>query len=227
MSKTIVEKLNLHKYKKTAVLHLPEGSEALAGLERYETTLQAGSRYDLIFAFVLEMPSLQKLMTEIIENNYLEDGGYFYAAYPKKGNKAYPTYIHRDSLFEGLGASEADGYVGDSEVKFARMVGLDDVFTVVGFKSEARKKGSSASSKKPSQSVADYEALVSQVEEELQDQPEILAFFRSLTPGYRKDWARYVFSAVQEETRAKRKAEMKFVLGEGYKSIDLYRRREG
>ncbi|NIK71313.1 YdeI/OmpD-associated family protein [Paenibacillus sp. BK720] len=226
MSKTIVEKLNLHKYKKAAVLHLPEGSEALAGLEPYESELQAGSRYDLIFAFVLDMPALQQLMTEVIYNHYLEEGGYLYAAYPKKGNKAYPTYIHRDSLFEGLGASEEDGYIGTSEVKFARMVGLDDVFTVVGFKSEARKKGSSAS-KKPSQSVADYEALVSQIEEELQDHPEVLSFFRSLTPGYRKDWARYVFSAVQEETRAKRKAEMKVILGEGYKSIDLYRGREG
>ncbi|WP_127494927.1 YdeI/OmpD-associated family protein [Paenibacillus glycanilyticus] len=226
MSKTIVEKLNLHKYKNTAILHQPEGSDALAGLERYETELQAGRRYDLIFAFVLDMPSLQKLMSEITENNYLEEGGYLYAAYPKKGNKVYPTYIHRDSLFEGLSASEEDGYIGTSDVKFARMVGLDDVFTVVGFKSEARKKGSAAP-KKPSQSVADYEALVSQVEQELQDHPEILAFFRSLTPGYRKDWARYVYSAVQEETRTKRKAEMKVILGEGYKSIDLYRRREG
>ncbi|ACT04690.1 YdeI/OmpD-associated family protein [Paenibacillus sp. JDR-2] len=226
MSKTIVEKLNLHKYKKAAILHQPEGNDALAGLEQYETELQAGSRYDLIFAFVLDMPSLQKLMSEIIEKNYLEESGYLYAAYPKKGNKAYPTYIHRDSLFEGLGASEEDGYIGNSEIKFARMVGLDDVFTVVGFKSEARKKGAS-SSKKPSQSVTDYEALVSQVEEELRENPETLAFFRSLTPGYRKDWARYVFSAVQEETRAKRKAEMRVVLGEGYKSIDLYRRREG
>ncbi|MCM3627820.1 YdeI/OmpD-associated family protein [Paenibacillus glycanilyticus] len=226
MSKTIVEKLNLHKYKKAAVLHLPEGHESLAGLEHYETKLQAGSRYDLIFAFVLDMTSLQKLTAEVIEENYLEEGGYLFAAYPKKGNKAYPTYIHRDSLFEGLGADEEEGYIGTSPIKFARMVGLDDVFTVVGFKSEAR-KAKASSSKKPSQSVADYEALVADIEADLKDNPEVLAFYRSLTPGYRKDWARYVYSAVQEETRTKRKDEMKTILAEGYKSIDLYRRREG
>lgn len=226
MSKTIVEKLNLHKYKKAAVLHLPEGHESLAGLEHYETKLQAGSRYDLIFAFVLDMTSLQKLTAEVIEENYLEEGGYLFAAYPKKGNKAYPTYIHRDSLFEGLGADEEEGYIGTSSIKFARMVGLDDVFTVVGFKSEARKTKAS-SSKKPSHSVADYEALVADIEADLKDNPEVLAFYQSLTPGYRKDWARYVYSAVQEETRIKRKDEMKTILGEGYKSIDLYRRREG
>lgn len=225
MSKTIVEKLNLHKYKKAAVLDQPEGHEALADLEQYETELRPGSRYDLIFAFVLDMESLRKLMAEVIEHDFLEEGGYLFAAYPKKGNKVYPTYIHRDSLFEGLGADEEEGYIGTSSVKFARMVGLDDVFTVVGFKSEARKANSA--SKKPSQSVADYAALVTEIEADLKDSPEVLAFYRSLTPGYRKDWARYVYSAVQEETRAKRKEEMKTILGEGYKSIDLYRRREG
>ncbi|MBB6731588.1 YdeI/OmpD-associated family protein [Cohnella zeiphila] len=222
MSKTIVDKLNLQKYNKTAVLNQPAGEDLLAGLEAYDTGLNDGS-YDLIFAFVFDLESLQKLVKEVIERGSLNDGGYLYAAYPKKGNKVYPTYIHRDSLLEGLGAGE-DGYIGTSGIKFARMVGLDDVFTVVGLKAEARSGGKRASSK-PSQSVGDYEALIPEVEKDLEDRPEVLAFYRSLTPGYRKDWARYVYSAVQEDTRAKRKAEMKTVLAEGYKSMDLYRRK--
>lgn len=32
-----------------------------------------------------------------------------------------------------------DGYVGNSDIKFARMVSMDDVFTVVGLKREKRK----------------------------------------------------------------------------------------
>ena len=129
MAKTIVEKLNLQKYEKVAVLNLPEGSDYLAGLADYDTELTTGS-YDLIFAFVLEMESLKGLVNKVINQNYLNKNGYIFLAYPKKGNKVYPTFIHRDDLLAGLGADEA-GYVGTSNIKFARMVGLDDVFTVV------------------------------------------------------------------------------------------------
>ncbi|MEC0168344.1 YdeI/OmpD-associated family protein [Paenibacillus graminis] len=220
MAKTIVEKLNLHKFKRVAVLYRPEDEHSLSGLGDHVTEL-TDSQYDLIFAYVLNMKSLQDLVNQVIDHNHLNKGGYLYAAYPKKGNKVYSTYIHRDSLFEGVGAGE-NGYIGSSSLKFARMVGLNDVFTVVGFKEEARKKKDTSS--KPSQRVDDYTSMIPAVEKELQDSPEALALYQSLTPGYRKDWARYVYSAVQEETRAKRRAEMKKILGEGYKSVDMYRR---
>ena len=64
--KTIVEKLNLQKYNKVAVLHLPDGVDYLAGLTNYDTEL-IDSTYDLIFAFVLNMESLQALVNEVIE----------------------------------------------------------------------------------------------------------------------------------------------------------------
>lgn len=226
MTKTIVEKLNLQKYSKAAVLNHPEGGTLLPGLEQYDTAL-VGRGYDLIFAFVLDMGELQKLVSQVIEDQLLEESGYLYAAYPKKGNKVYPTYIHRDDLFAGLGASEADGYIGTSSLKFARMVGLNDVFTVVGFKAEARKKGAAAASasSKPSQRVGDYVAMIPEVEKDLQGVPEVLAAYQSLTPGYRKDWARYVYSAVQEETRTKRKAEMIEALRAGFKSMEHYRQK--
>lgn len=154
-----------------------------------------GGRYDLIFAYVLDMESMQELVNKVMDHNYLDQGGYLYAAYPKKGNKVYPTYIHRDSLFEGLGADE-DGYIGTGNLRFARMAGLNEVFTVVGFKVETRKKRDASS--KPSQRVDDYIAMIPAVEQDLHDSPEALAFYQSLAPGYRKDWARYVYSAVQE-----------------------------
>ncbi|OKP82049.1 hypothetical protein A3844_24660 [Paenibacillus helianthi] len=220
MSKTIADKLNLHKFKKVAILNRPEDEDSLSGLIAYDTEL-TDNCYDLIFAYVLNMEALQDLINTVIDRNYLDKGGYLYAAYPKKGNKVYSTYIHRDSLFEGVGADE-DGYIGASNLKFARMVGLNDVFTVVGFKEETRKKNEASS--KPSQRVDDYTSMIPAVENDLQDSPEALKLYQSLTPGYRKDWARYVYSAVQEGTRAKRRAEMKKILGEGYKSIDIYRR---
>lgn len=221
MSKTIVEKLNLQKYKKAAVLNIPNGEDSLASLADYDTEL-GSDKYDLIFAYTLDMESLQAIIKQVIDNDCLDKSGYLYAAYPKKGNKVYPTYIHRDSLFAGLGADES-GYIRDSSLKFARMVGMNDVFTVVGFKLEARKQNKPASKSKPSQRVDDYEAMIADIEKDLQAAPEQLAFYQTLTPGYQKDWARYVYSAVQESTRAKRRAEMIKVLAEGYKSIELYR----
>src|SRR5690606_38002604 len=158
-------------------------------------------------AYMLNMEALQSLVTQVIGQDLLNKNGYLYAAYPKKGNKGYEIYIHRDSLLEGLGAGE-DGYIGDSDIKFARMVGLNDVFTVVGLKYEERKSSKSSTKEKPSQRVDDYAELIGEIEKDLQDVPEQLAFYQSLTPGYQKDWARYVYSAVQESTRAKRRVQM-------------------
>lgn len=47
MVKAIVEKLNLQKYQKATVLHLPDGADYLAGLADYDTEL-TDSTYDLI-----------------------------------------------------------------------------------------------------------------------------------------------------------------------------------
>ncbi|PLS18484.1 hypothetical protein CVD28_07440 [Bacillus sp. M6-12] len=220
MEKTIVDKLNLKKYKKAAVLNLPKGAEYLAELAEYDTEL-SDSAYDLIFAFELDMESLKGLVNKVIEKNSLNKNGYLFLAYPKKGNKVYPTFIHRDDLLAGLGANK-DGYIGESTIKFARMVGLDDVFTVVGLKEEAPKKNQTSS--KPSQCVDDYIGLIPNIEKDLDSSPDLLAFYQSLTPGYRKDWARYVYSAKQEATKEKRREEMKMIMGAGYKSRDLYRR---
>ncbi|HEY4552543.1 MAG TPA: YdeI/OmpD-associated family protein [Bacillaceae bacterium] len=218
MSKTIVEKLNLKKYKKAAILNVPEEAGYFSELSDYETDLTNGP-YDLVFAFVMDMDSMKQLVDKVIKDQHLSKRGYLFMAYPKKGNKVYPTFIHRDDLFEGLGADE-DGYVGTSNIKFARMVGLDEVFTVVGLKEEAKGKPSS----KTSQCVDDYIEMIPAVEKDLEDTPDLLAFYQGLTPGYRKDWARYVYSAKQDATKEKRREEMKMILGAGYKSRDLYRR---
>ncbi|SMF63929.1 Uncharacterized conserved protein YdeI, YjbR/CyaY-like superfamily, DUF1801 family [Paenibacillus uliginis N3/975] len=220
LSKSIVEKLSLQKYEQVAILNQPEGTNYFAELTGYDTMLKEHA-YDLIFAFVLDIESLKELVDLVIERQHLNTNGYLFAAYPKKGNKVYPTFIHRDDLLEGLGSDEK-GYVGTSNIKFARMVGLDDVFTVVGLKEDA--KGKAQTSSKPSQCVDDYISLIPSVEKDLEDTPELLALYQSLTPGYRKDWARYVYSAIQEATKAKRREEMKMILQAGYKSRELYRK---
>lgn len=205
------------KYEKAAVLNLPD---YLTELHTYDIEL-SNSKYDLIFAFMLEMESLKATISKVIEENYLNKNGYIFLAYPKKGNNVYSTFIYRDDLMDGLGADEK-GCLGTSDIKFARMVGLDDVFRVVGLKEETR--NTKNTSTKTSQCVNDYIKMIPNIEKDLQDTPELLVFFQLLTPGYRKEWARYVYSANQEATKAKRREEMKMILGAGYKSRDLYRR---
>lgn len=221
MEKTIVDKLKLDKYDEVAILNPPAGANYFTSMSGYDTELGRDGTYDLIFAFVLDSTAMQALVAQVIAENRLRPKGYLFMAYPKKGNAVYPTYIHRDELFSLLGSDE-DGYIGSSTVKFARMVGLDDVFTVVGLKEDAAGK-SKPPAARPSQRVEDYVAFIPHIEQDLQDTPALLATYQALTPGYRKDWARYVYSSKQEATRAERRTEMKSILGLGFKSRELYR----
>ncbi len=97
---------------------------------------------------------IQKQVYNIIEKDSLNKHGYAFFAYPKKGNKRYPTFIHRDNLLEGLNANEKDGFLGSSNLKFSRMVGLDETFTVVGLKEASKEKN--RLSTEPGQCVDDY-----------------------------------------------------------------------
>ena len=105
-----------------------------------------------------------------------------------------------------------EGYVENSDLKFSRMVSMDDVFTVVGLKREKNKTKSSSAS---SQCVADYEDHVKDIEMLLIDFPNALGLYKELTPGYQREWARYIFSAKQQQTREKRQAQMVGILAQG------------
>ncbi|OBY78225.1 hypothetical protein BBG47_17720 [Paenibacillus sp. KS1] len=219
--KSIIDKLNLNKYPMKLILNKPDDMSDFDGLD-YDTAIKRDS-YDLIFAFIYSLEQFTELVQIVIDKQLLNNKGYLFTAYPKKNNPKYEQYIERDSFFS-IGFVNEDGYVGSSDIKFARMVSLDDVFTVIGLKSEAKKAAKSASSKK-SQCVDDYVEHVADIQAYLAGSAE-LEFYNSLTPGYQKDWARYVYSAKRKETQDKRLEEMKAILAEGYKSFDLYRRRD-
>jgi hypothetical protein len=212
---SIIEKLHLTKYQHMAVLHEPEDYDIFQAFPKSLT-----KDHDAIFIFVLTIDEMIAQTTYMLENNdVLSERGYLFFAYPKKGNKRYETYIHRDEIFPALHVDE-DGYVANSELKFSRMVSMDDIFTVVGLKREKKKSKKSTAA---SQTVADYDGLEKDVEDILASHPTELAFYQGLTPGYRRDWARYIFSAKQQKTRDKRAEQMVSILSEGYKTIDLYR----
>lgn len=215
---TIIDKLKLKKFTNMAVLNQPSDYHIFT-----EQVTKLSENHDAIFIFVETIDEMVIHTKYILSHDaLLLENGYVFFAYPKKGNKRYKTFVHRDEMFPALEVGE-DGYIGNSDVKFARMVSMDDVFTVVGLKREKKKvKKTSATS----QCVADYEEKVKDIEALLADHPEELDFYKSLTPGYQKDWARYIFSAKQQATRDKRCKQMIDILSQKYKTVDLFRRKK-
>jgi hypothetical protein len=219
-TKSIVDKLNLKKYASKVILNLPEDIDEFRDID-YDTAIEK-EKYDLIFTFVFNLEEFSNELHQVIEKQLLNEKGYLFFAYPKKNNPKYNEYIERDQIFPYINVGE-DGYVADSNLKFSRMVSLNDIFTVVGLKSEKKK---TASSSKKSQCVDDYIVHVDDIKRYLEKNGELLSTYNNLTFGYQKDWARYVYSAKREETQEKRLLEMEDILGEGYKSMDLYRRKK-
>lgn len=219
---SIIKKLNLLKHPTKLLLNKPEDIKEFDGLE-FDTELKK-SKYDLIFIFVFTLEQMSHYLQMIIDTQALNDNGYVYFAYPKKNNPKYKEYIDRDSIFPHLSVDD-DGYALNSQIKFARMVSLDDVFTVVGLKAQTKKLKKSDSTKS-SQCVDDYIDNIADIQRYLDNDPAVLEVYNKLTPGYQKDWARYVYSAKRSETQEKRLLEMKDVIVQGYKTMDLYRRKQ-
>ena len=220
-AKSVIEKLNLHKYPTKLILHKPEDIKDFEQLQ-YDTSIKQ-AKYDLVFIFIFQLADFSKYLQMIIEKELINEKGYVFFAYPKKNNPQYKEYIERDQIFPEINPDE-DGYVFGSMLKFSRMISLNDVFTIVGLKAE-RKKTKNGKTEKKSQRVDDYFQHIEDVRQFLAADEELLKVYNELTPGYQKDWARYVYSAKRKETQEKRLQEMKGILAEGYKSIDLYRRR--
>ena len=220
-SDSLTKRLGLGKFQKRAVLGKARAlADDFADLEAYDTDLDSG-KYDLIFSYILTLEELNERVWDTINHERLNPEGYLYIAYPKIGNKSYDTSVHRDAIFPKLGVDDGNGYVGDSTLKFARMVKLDDTFTLVGMKNDVKGKGKPT--KASSGNVADYEKFIPDVKEYLDaEHPKTAKFYAELTPGYQRDWARYIYSAKQPATQEKRKTEMLDILGKGHKTKNLY-----
>lgn len=216
MNEIILQKLGLAKFNDKAIINCPEYLSTFEGIA-HDTVL--GSRpYDLIIHFVFTLDEFKNHLEDIIANNRLNPGGVVYFAYPKKGNKRYDRYIGRDDFFTVIDMDN-DGYVGTSDIKFNKMVALDDTFTVIGLKHLSVRKRNT----QPSQCVSAYTDRIPELVNALQATPDALTLFSRLTPGYQRGWARYVYAVKTPATQHKHFEEMIDILRKGYKSIDLYR----
>ncbi|WP_456272926.1 YdeI/OmpD-associated family protein [Bacillus sp. AK031] len=217
--KSIIEKLNFKKFPAKAILNIPGNVSDFEGSD-YDEELKE-QPYDLIFVFIFSLEEFQEYLKLAVDKKLVKDNGYLYFAYPKKNNTEYEQYIERDSIYNEKHYNE-QGFVHGSNLKFSRMVSLNEVFTVVGMKAQPLKK--KASSSKNSQCVDDYIENIEDIKNHLKNNASVLNIYNELTPGYQKDWARYVYSAKRRDTQEKRLQQMEEVLAEGYKSMDLYRR---
>lgn len=71
-------------------------------------------------------------------------------------------------------------------------------------------------------SLADYAVDIPKVSALLAEAPEIQARFDALTPGYQREWARYIFGAKAQATQDRHFENMKLILNAGYKSKRAY-----
>ncbi len=218
---SIIDKLKLNQFSEKLILSLPENRKNLfSEFKEYKTDLSESTSFDLIFAFVFTLDEMKNLLEKIISGNKLNKKGYLFFAYPKKDNKEFSVAIHRDDIFPFLQVDE-EGYALGSKIKFSRMVSLDDTFTVVGLKQEEKLEKKSTAK---SQCVDDYINHIDDVKIWLKkNNLQALTFYESLTFGYQKDWARYIYSAEKEETQQNRLKESSEILTSGFKSRDLYK----
>ncbi|MCM3586921.1 YdeI/OmpD-associated family protein [Mesobacillus maritimus] len=220
-TKTVVEKLSFKKFPTKVILNIPEDVKDFEEVE-FDTSIKK-EKYDLMFVFIYTLGDFKQYLQDVVNKDLLNDNGYLYFAYPKKNNKKYNQYIERDAIYSADHYNE-EGFVHNSLLKFSKMASFNEVFTVVGMKQTPAKKAKKPSTK-ASQCVDDYIEKVDDLKEHWKENEEVLNLYSELTPGYQKDWARYVYSAKRKETQEKRLKDMEMVLKEGYKTMDLYRLR--
>lgn len=177
--------------------------------------------YERMISFVFSIDEMVQYLQRCIQDSNLVEQGYLFFVYPKKGNKKYEQFIHRDEIFPAIQVDE-EKYIGDSDYKFVSLMSLDETFSVLSIKHDRKARGKKKSAS--SQCVSDYESMIPQLRTELAKDASDLAFYDGLTPGYQKDWARYIYSAKREETQKARLAEMRDITRLGFKTKALYRK---
>ncbi|WP_048000879.1 YdeI/OmpD-associated family protein [Lactiplantibacillus herbarum] len=70
--------------------------------------------------------------------------------------------------------------------------------------------------------LSSFKVYIPQVAVLLADDPELNAFFEALTPGYQREWARFIFGAKAEATKQRHVEVMKTVFRAGFKSKRAY-----
>jgi len=211
----LIKKLKLIDYKGLPILNCPED------LKSYFTGCDLGplkEKQAVVVVFTLSHDEFFKALEELVTLDPIEDKGRLLICYPKKGNPHYPSYVHRDEIFVKVRMNQ-EGFIYESPYMINRMLGFDENFTLLEIKKDQHFKPNL----RPSYQGSDYIHHIPEVEVLLINEPVALKFYQELAPGYRKDWAVYLFSTQNIETRQRRVQAMIRLLNQGYKNMTLYR----
>ncbi|MTV82570.1 YdeI/OmpD-associated family protein [Secundilactobacillus folii] len=74
--------------------------------------------------------------------------------------------------------------------------------------------------------LSEYQADIPAVSQLLADEESMQQFFDDLTPGYQREWARFIFGAKAEATKQRHIEVMKTVFKAGFKSKRAYDSRQ-
>ena len=116
--------------------------------------------YDRIISFVFSVDEMVQYLQSCIRDNNLAEQGYLFLIYPKKGNKKYEQFIHRDEIFPAIQVDE-EKYIVGSDYKFASLMSFDDTFSILSIKRDGKARGKKKTAS--SQRVSDYERLIPQL----------------------------------------------------------------
>lgn len=166
--------------------------------------------YDVLIDSIAEIAELKASIQAFKKLN--QPNAILYVVYPKLSSKQEAKKIHRDELMKALSASGLKAFT---------LLSLSEDFSCMGAKDAAVVTASKA--KRPSQCVADYIEKIVELKQALMPHAEALKIYNQLSPGYQKDWARFVYSAVRAETRVIRLRAAAVALELGHKSHDQYR----
>ena len=211
----ILEKLKLNSFSSIAVQNIPDNlQDEFKAFNQVNIT----KNHDAAFIFTFSNEEFFNTLKKIVKEDILNDKGSLFICYPKKGNKKYPSFVHRDEIFPKVEMDD-EGFMHQSDYKFNRMLGYNDEFTLLEIKKILNYKPKKTVSKQGS----DYLQYIPDVEKYLEKDQEALTIYQKLAPGYRKDWAVYIFSTQNESTRAKHFEECVTLLKQGHKNMTLYR----
>ncbi|KRL53373.1 YdeI/OmpD-associated family protein [Furfurilactobacillus rossiae] len=215
MPKTFADKIKLSTYKHVSIRHQPDTIESLP----FDQASDSTKTNDLILSFCLSTDMMATEIKTIADEKLLSSRGYLYLVYPKLKNKLGLPGIHRDVLFPALHVDADSGAVADTGLKFSRMVSFDDNYTAVGLTwlaSNPRRADN------PSGRVATYEDRLSELKQLINADNDAHQAFDTLTPGYQRSWARYVFSPKTSVTQQAHLQQMITLLKEDYASVELW-----